>query len=100
MNWIIIVLLVLLAFSQVGLLIFTLQKLKDSPLKEDPNPRISLERVYMYKAHYTCTCGKGEMVATGKVLPMNPPLYEHKCTVCELTENLSTTYPTIAYNEA
>lgn len=47
---------------------------------------------------YHCDdCQEYEMVPTGIILTVNPPLYPHKCPGCGATRNFKEKYPKVEY---
>ena len=54
------------------------------------------EKVKVYAVHWDCQCG-GEMVPTGMVLTVHPPLYPHTCDQCGRSANAGRTYPYTDY---
>ncbi len=59
------------------------------------------ERTYEVKVvgiDYICdNCNTGVMEATGKMLMVDPPQWEHKCNHCSATRNFPQKYPAIGY---
>ena len=48
--------------------------------------------VDVYAVKRQCDCG-GEMESTGLMLSVDPPLYPHRCSECNATENFKQAYP-------
>ena len=59
------------------------------------------ERTYELRAvgvDYLCdACGDGVTVATGLMLPTDPPKWPHQCNKCGHTANLEQKYPTVRF---
>jgi hypothetical protein len=56
--------------------------------------------VKVYQVDYICDkCGGGKVLYTGKVFPMNPPLYESKCKKCGEVYRMRKTYPMVVHEE-
>lgn len=56
-------------------------------------------KVIVKKVNYICdNCEEGHMLPTGVCLPVNPPLYPHKCDKCGAEMRFrATKYPHIIY---
>lgn len=53
-------------------------------------------KAYLQRVKYVCDkCALGDMIVTGKVLEVYPPLYEHKCNHCGFMNSFLFTYPSI-----
>ena len=47
---------------------------------------------------YVCDkCGDGLMEQTGIFLPVDPPLWKHKCSKCGHEQNMHDKYPAVRY---
>ena len=52
-------------------------------------------KVEAYHIDMRCDkCNMGYMRVTGKIMTVNPTLYEHECTYCGCTAWYNRTYPT------
>ena len=58
-----------------------------------------IKEVIAVQVDFRCPkCKKGCLRPTGQCFTTNPPIYPHKCTNCEYTENIrGKTYPYIDY---
>lgn len=44
-------------------------------------------------------CGRGQMISTGVMFTMDPPMHEHKCDECMSVTNENRVYPDIRFEE-
>lgn len=58
-----------------------------------------IKEVKMVRVDYKCPkCDNGYLRPTGTCLTSSPPIYPHKCTHCEYSENFKNkTYPYVDY---
>ena len=58
------------------------------------------EELRAFEVSYRCDRADclGDMKHTGIVLYVAAPLYEHRCSICGVTTNMSKKYPCIEYS--